>query len=149
MRQQHIVPDSCTKIWTKSTYSSLIYHNKYLKMYAKVAINAQIWHRAKCHFIRMSKVWYLITVPTMNKITLSSLKYPNKHSIFTKNVHNYSNLAQNQILFYIHKRPMVPVHSTQCEENPSSHGGGMCKDGLTNRWTEGMNPFVYTPIPFR
>ena len=32
--------------------------------------------------------------------------------------------------------PIVPDHGTQIEENPSSHHGGMCKDGLTDGWND-------------
>ena len=39
--------------------------------------------------------------------------------------HNYSNLAQTQIRFYIHQWPMVPHYGTQYEEHPASHHGGM------------------------
>ena len=42
------------------------------KMYEKVAIITQIWHRAKHYLTSMSNAWYLIPVPNMNKITLSS-----------------------------------------------------------------------------
>ena len=38
-------------------------------MYDKMAINTQIWHKAKYYFVGMSNAWYLITVPNMNKIT--------------------------------------------------------------------------------
>ena len=41
-----------------------------------------------------------------------------------------SNLAQSQILFYMHRRHIVSDHGTQYDENPSNHHGGMCKDGL-------------------
>ena len=33
---------------------------------------------------------------------------------------------------YVHQQPMVPDHGTQHEGNPSSHDGGMHKDGLTD-----------------
>ena len=39
------------------------------------------------------------------------------------------NLAQRQILFYMHQWPKVPIHGTQNEENPSHHHGRMRKDG--------------------
>ena len=67
----------------------------------------------------------------------SSLRYHNKHSKFMKNSHNYSNLAQSHILFYMHQRPMVPDHDIQYKENPSGHHGGMCEDGHTDRLMDG------------
>ena len=60
--------------------------------------------------------------------------------IYEKNCHNYSNLAQSQILLYIHQRVMLPDHDTQYEENQSSHHGGVHEhghpDGLTDRLTD-------------
>ena len=32
----------------------------------------------------------------------------------------------------MHQWPMVPDHDTEYEDNPSSHLGGICKDGLTD-----------------
>ena len=56
-----------------------------------------------------------------------------------KKAHNYSNLAQSQIRFYMHQRTIVPGQSIEYEENPASHYGGIHKDrltdGLTARWT--------------
>ena len=77
--------------------------------------------------------------------------------IYRKNDHNYLNFAQSQILLYMHQRSIVPDHSAQYEENPSIHHGGMYEDrhpdGLINRltdgWTDGLNPFLYSLIPFR
>ena len=50
-------------------------------------------------------------------------------NISGKNGHNYSNLAQSQILFYMHQWLIVPDHGNQYEENPSTHHGGMLEDG--------------------
>ena len=48
-----------------------------------------------------------------------------QHSKFMKKIATIS----SQIRFYVHQQPMVPDHGTQCEENPSSHHGGMREDG--------------------
>ena len=53
---------------------------------------------------------------------------------FWKNGHNYSNLAQCYILFYMHQWPMVPDHGTQYEENRFSHHGGMHNNGHPDGW---------------
>ena len=42
--------------------------------------------------------------------------------------HNYSNLAQSQILFYVYQLPMVPDYGTQYEEDPSSNHAGIYWD---------------------
>ena len=61
-----------------------------------------------------------------------------------KNGHNYSNLTQ--LLFYMHQQPVVLDHGTQYEDNPSSHRGGMRKDTLTEKRTDRLEPFLYSPI---
>ena len=70
-----------------------------------------------------------------------------------QNSNNYSNMRQSQILFYMHQRPIVPAHGTQYEEYTSNHHGGMHEDGQTDRWvdakTDGLDPFLYSPIPLR
>ena len=38
-------------------------------MYEKLVIITHICQRAKCYFTSMSNTWYLLTVPTMNRIT--------------------------------------------------------------------------------
>ena len=58
-----------------------------------------------------------------------------------KNCHNYSNLAQSQILCYMHQQPMVPNHSTRYEENPSTYHGGISNDGQTDGQT-GSVPII-------
>ena len=59
----------------------------------KVAIIAQ----------SMSNAWCLINVPNMNKIITFFWEISQqKLKIYEKNSHNYSNLAQSQILFYMH-----------------------------------------------
>ena len=108
------------------------------KMFEKQAIIIQIWHKAKCYFTGMSNTWYMITVPNLNKITTVNMAMDittNTQNVW-KNCHNYSNMAYSQILFYMHKRPMVPDHGTQYEENPYSHHGGMHEDGKTDRQTD-------------
>ena len=47
-----------------------------------------------------------------------------------KNCHNYANLSQCQILFYMHQQPMVPDYGAKYEENPSWHHRGKCNDGI-------------------
>ena len=44
------------------------------------------------------------------------MSYHNKHLKFMGENHNYSNLAQSQILFYMPQQPMVPGHGAQYEE---------------------------------
>ena len=63
------------------------------------------------------------------------------------NSHNYSNLSQSQILFYMHEQPMVPDHGTQYEENPASHHGGILEDGLTDAWLDGRTNWTHSYIP--
>ena len=45
---------------------------------------------------------------------------------------NVSNLAQSQILCYIHQQPMVLDQGTNYEENPSSHRRRMREGGQTD-----------------
>ena len=55
------------------------------KMYEKIAIITQIWHRVTWYFTSMSiDAWYLITVPNMNKITFVSGTYHNQHLFYEK-----------------------------------------------------------------
>ena len=71
-----------------------------------------------------------------------------KSSLAVPNLSNYGHLwylreewvdlVQSQILFYMHQQPMVPDHATKYEENPSSHYGGMCEDGLTDQQAVGQ-----------
>ena len=52
---------------------------------------------------------YLITIPNINKINSLFSDNHNKHNICEKiNYDNYSNLAQSQMLFYMHQQHMVP-----------------------------------------
>ena len=51
------------------------------------------------------------------------------HTSYENNGHDYSNMAQSRILFYMHQWQVVPDHGTKCEENPSTHHRGMCEDG--------------------
>ena len=115
------------------------------KMYETVTIITQSWQRAKCYF----------TVPNMieqnHHIQLWDIT-TNTQNLW-KQYHHYSNWAQSQILFYMHQQPLLPDHhhSTQYEENPSSHHGGKHKDWLMDRltnWRTG-NFLLYTPILVR
>ena len=54
----------------------------------------------------MSNALYLITVTNMKKITLFSELSQQTLIINWKNCHNYSNLTQSQILFYMQQLPM-------------------------------------------
>ena len=42
----------------------------------------------------------------------------------------------------MHQRPMVPDHSAQYKENPSSHHVGMRGDALTDRRTGQVSIFI-------
>ena len=53
---------------------------------------------------------------------------------YLKNSYNYSNLSESQILIYLYQQHIVP---DQYEVNPSIHHGGMRKDGLKARQTDG------------
>ena len=89
-----------------------------------------------CKFgIEHEQCMYLITVPNMKKITTFFTDIL-QHSKCKKNGHNYSNLTQSQILFYLHQQPMVPDYCTQFEENPSSHHGRMHDNGHPAGWTD-------------
>ena len=64
------------------------------KMYIKqIVIITNVWHRAQCYFTRISKTWYLNTIPNMNKINPF-------FSVISSQTHNYCNLTQSQILIY-------------------------------------------------
>ena len=71
----------------------------------------QIWYKAKCYFTSMINASYLITVPNMNKNHHVLLWYISQQTLkmYWQNCHNYSNLAQSQILFYIQQRPMYLI----------------------------------------
>ena len=109
-----------------------------------MGIISQIWHKAKCYFI--VQAWYLIIVPNMNQI-ITFFSDISQQTL--KHCHNYSNLAQSQILFYMHQQPMIPDHGTQYEENPASHHGRMNKDRHPDGRRDGLTPFLYSPIPLR
>ena len=67
-----------------------------------------------------------------------------------KKTHNYSNLAQSQIVFYLNEHPLVSDNGTQYEENPFNHHGEMHGGRLgrqTDRWNDRLDPFLYSPIP--
>ena len=55
------------QVWIKSTHSTLRYHRKQ-KIYEQVAMIAQIWHRDKYYFTKISKAWYPINVPNIDQI---------------------------------------------------------------------------------
>ena len=118
------------------------------KMFEKVAILTLIWHRVKCYFTSMSNA----LAPD------NCTKYEQNHHILLqdittntqnvwKNSHNYSNLTQSQIVFYVHQRPMVPDHGTQYQKNSSSHHEGMREDvstdGRTESWTLSYMPLFH------
>ena len=100
------------------------------KMYETLATIAQVWQRAKC----MSNVLDLINVPDMKTKIHSSLRDHSTFKIYEKMTIISQNLAQIQIVFYMHQQPMVPDQGTQYEGNPSRYHGGMREDGLTD-WT--------------
>ena len=78
-------------------------------MYEKVAIITQICHRAKCNVISISKAWYLVNVPNMNKITTF-----------------FSEISQQ--ICKIYEKMDILKFGTQYEENQSSYHEGMCED---------------------
>ena len=107
------------QIWIKST------RQQQHKLYEKVAIITDIWHRAKCYFTSM--------------IHDDCFKYEQNHDILlweitknTKNVYkkciNCSNLKQSTMLCYVHQKPMVPDHGTKYGESSFIHHGGMRED---------------------
>ena len=67
----------------------------------------------------------------MNKITIffSGISQQTL-KMYEKINHNYSNLAQSQILFYMQSKCIVPDHGTQYEKYLFRHYGGMPEDGL-------------------
>ena len=100
-------------------------------------------HTAKYYFIGISNMWYLITIPNLNIITLFFFEISQQTlKMYFLNGHNYIHFAQNQILFYVHQRPIVPDHSTQYEETPYSLHGGMCKDGQADSQTDRANSYI-------
>ena len=63
----------------------------------------------------------------MNTITTFFSEIQQK--LLKKRSHNYSNLEESQIVFYMHQQqPMQPDHATQFEENLSSYHGGIHED---------------------
>ena len=52
---------------TKSSLFSEILQQTHSKL--NIAIITYIWQRAQCYFICISTIWYLITVPNMNKFS--------------------------------------------------------------------------------
>ena len=79
------------------------------QMYDKVIIITQIWHRTQCYFTTISNAWYLIPVPNINKITtFFAVISQQRLKRLWRNGHNYWNLAQGQILFYMHQQHIVP-----------------------------------------
>ena len=66
--EQHIIPDNSTRYEQKLPHSFLRYHNKHSKVYEKIPIISQIWHRVKMYFTCISSPWYLIMVPNMKEI---------------------------------------------------------------------------------
>ena len=93
------------------------------KMYEKVAVITQIWHKDKRYFTSMSNASYLVTVLNTNKITRFFSVISQQTLKIYETTHNYSKLALSQILFYVHQWPMVPDRGPQYEENLSSHHG--------------------------
>ena len=105
-----MVPDYCTKYkenqlilsaWGITTHTQHIWQGSH--DYSNLAI---------CYFTSMNNVWYLITVPSMNKITTFVSEISQQTlKIYGKKIHYYSNLAQSKILFYMHQWPMVLNHA--------------------------------------
>ena len=106
-------------------------------IYEKIIIT-QIWHRAKLYYIGISNTWYPITVPNVNNINIFFSEISQQTSNLWKN-HNYSNMAQNQILVCVQQQPMVSDHGTKYKDNPSCYHRGMHKDGQTD-WQTGPIP---------
>ena len=63
--EQCMVPDNCTKYKQNTTFFEI--SQQTLKIYEKIAIITQIWHKAKFYFICISSLCYLIMVPNMKK----------------------------------------------------------------------------------
>ena len=74
-----------------------------MKNIAKIT---HFWHGVKCYFTCISNTQYIILLPNMNKInTFFSEISQQTTQMYLKSGHNYSNLAENQMLFYKHERP--------------------------------------------
>ena len=83
MHQVPIVVDYCTKYEQNQHIHFRVITT--LKMYEKMVIITQIWHRAKLYFRSLSNLWYLVTVPNMNKIaTFFSEISQQTHKIYEK-----------------------------------------------------------------
>ena len=96
-----------------------------IKFKKNIGIITPIWHRAKWYFTCIGNTWYLIakwyftcidntwyliTVPNMIKINPFSIYISQQIQFVHKmyEVHNYSNLAQSQLLFYKHEQHIIP-----------------------------------------
>ena len=116
-----------------------------------MAIITQIWHRAKLYFTSILLKQLIVpdycTTYEQNYHILVWDITRNTQNL-CKNCHIYSNLAQSQILFYMHQQPMVPDHGTQYKENPFSYHGGMHKDVLTDRLVDGLMDWTRSCIPW-
>ena len=64
----------------------------------------------------------------MNQITTFFCEMPQAQNYFFT-LHNYSNLIQSQILFYMPQQLMVPDHGTKYKENRASHHERLHEDG--------------------
>ena len=119
-------------------------------MYEQVAIITHIWHRDKYYFTSMSNTWYLITVPNMNNITTF---FPKISQQRVKSYEKITIMTQiwHRVKFYFTciSGPWYLIMVPQYEENPSSNHGGMCEDNIQDRRTDGLDPFVYSPITCR
>ena len=114
----------CPSILVHSYIKKFVYRNKHIKFKNNIA---------ECYGIRGQLLFYKHehgmvrdTVPNMNKIT-------------NLNGYNYSNLAHSEILFYMHKQPMVPNRK---KIHPPSWINAQ-------EWMDIPDPFLHSPIPLR
>ena len=92
-----------------------------IKFKKNIGIITQIWHRAKWYFTCVSNTWYLITVPNMNTSNPFFFEISQQIHKCMKRCHNYSNVAQSQMLFYKHEQGMVLANWTKYEQNHHIH----------------------------
>ena len=74
----------------------------------------------------ISKIWYLITGPNMNKINPFFFEMSQQtHKMYEKMAIIILKFGTGQMLLHADHGP---DHGIKYEENPASHHGGMCED---------------------
>ena len=91
---------------------------------------------------------YQISAPNMNKINTFFSAISQQSHIYENKWPNYSNLAQNQILFYMYKHQQVTLsdHGTKYKENLKNHQEGIHEDGQMVQTHSYIPGFCYCEV---